>query len=158
MRLDAWRSALLMIRDHPLVGIGPGMWNRFISEYAGFYWNGPAEGSRIFVSGAHNLVLNQGAELGIAGLVGTVALAVVMFQQSIHLFRQEGQGPLAELALSFVALTLFLWIGTMAGGMSFGPVMLADGRYLLWMFLGVMAAWRKIQERPGPSVTPAGTH
>jgi O-antigen ligase len=67
-RLDIWRNSLRMFRDHPLTGVGLGMF-----PYYGAAYNFPVEhqvaryGKRLDL--AHNDLLHIAAELGIVGVL-----------------------------------------------------------------------------------------
>ncbi|MHB0877831.1 MAG: O-antigen ligase family protein [Anaerolineae bacterium] len=65
MRLQVWQSALNMVRDHPLLGVGL---DNFLYEYRTHYilpsaWHEPN------LSHPHNLVLDAWTRLGIGGVV-----------------------------------------------------------------------------------------
>lgn len=59
VRSQGWRVALSMLRDHPWLGVGPGMYPLRYADYS------PLEDS----SHAYNLVLHTSAELGVVGLI-----------------------------------------------------------------------------------------
>jgi O-antigen ligase len=64
MRVEGWRVAAAMMRDHPLFGVGPG---RYPEEYANYSTQqDPAH--------AYNTPLHVGAELGLVGLLAYAAL------------------------------------------------------------------------------------
>lgn len=62
-RLDTWRSAVEMARDHPATGVGPGLFGRTLRAY-----RDPELAQDKLVS-AHNLPLNVLAETGVPGLL-----------------------------------------------------------------------------------------
>jgi putative inorganic carbon (hco3(-)) transporter len=62
-RLDMYRSAVLITCDHPVTGVGAGMFGRAFREY-----RNPAIVQDKLAS-AHNLYLNTAAELGLPGMV-----------------------------------------------------------------------------------------
>ncbi len=66
IRSEGWRIAEAMMRDHPLVGVGPG---RFREESVHYVSSGT--GDRLH---AYNLVLHEGAELGYLGLAAYLAM------------------------------------------------------------------------------------
>lgn len=74
LRRDLWNSAVEIIVDHPVLGVGPGMFGRALRTY-----RDPAVADdRIATS--HNLYLNTTAEIGLIGLVVCVILAVLMLR------------------------------------------------------------------------------
>jgi O-antigen ligase len=72
-RLDGWRTAAWMLRQHPLTGAGPG---GFETEFVPAKLALLEDGVRFFASAvdvtfenAHNEILDVGAELGVPGLL-----------------------------------------------------------------------------------------
>ncbi len=72
-RIELWRSAASMTADHPLTGVGPDSYrigfashqtDRFVELF----------GANQLANGAHNLVANTAASLGLAGLAAFFAL------------------------------------------------------------------------------------
>lgn len=72
VRMDLWRSALEMLRDHPLTGIGPAAFGLELRLY-----RQPLLG-RDHVATAHNLYLNTAAEMGLPGILILVWLLVAL--------------------------------------------------------------------------------
>lgn len=68
VRLDLWRSALVMFRDHPLAGVGPDAFGPELRAY-----RQPLLACD-HVSTAHNLYLNTAAEMGLPGIVSLLWL------------------------------------------------------------------------------------
>lgn len=74
-RLVIWRVALEIAKDHPLVGIGPGMFQKHYLDYQTKFppypeWAAPQP---------HNLFLAFWLQTGLLGLIGFVWLLVVFF-------------------------------------------------------------------------------
>lgn len=63
VRLDLWHSALLMLRDRPLTGVGPYVYGTALRVYRDPLF------AREQLNTAHSLYLNVGAEMGIPGLL-----------------------------------------------------------------------------------------
>jgi|GEM_PF-486648 len=68
-RLDMWRSAIAMAADHPLTGVGPGLFGRAFRTY-----RDPTI-VQDKLAAAHNAYLNTAAETGLPGIVLSVGLA-----------------------------------------------------------------------------------
>lgn len=81
MRIDIWHSSVLMIRDHPIFGIGP---DQFLYQYAPRYIY-PQAWSERFTSHPHNLILDIWLRLGIMGLVVAVLYVIVLLRRARRL-------------------------------------------------------------------------
>jgi len=64
-RLNLWQSALVMWRDHPLLGVGP---DNFLYAYRSFYIM-PAAWQEPNLSHPHNFALDFATRLGVPGLL-----------------------------------------------------------------------------------------
>jgi O-antigen ligase len=97
-RLKLWRSSLRMIREHPLLGVGPG---NFLDAYRTRYVL-PAAWEEFNLGHAHNLLLDHWTRLGLLGLVAGLIVQVTFWRT---LWRRKGRSPLAlGLAGSMAAL------------------------------------------------------
>src|SRR5205814_1017845 len=105
-RLELWPRALQMIHDTPYTGVGlnlfPQIMNRF---YPGFVL-GPQPH-------AHNLLLQTGVDLGIAGLVALVWLIWAFLAGLGRAYSQTGDRWTKAMALAMTAgMVSFLCFGT----------------------------------------------
>lgn len=142
MRLDAWRSAVEMMRDHPATGIGPGLWRDYIPLYASVYTLVGVD--RAYIPSAHHIILQQGATTGVGGLVATLALALVMVWRGFALVRIEKDPRRRPFALGLLSSVIMFWVLSVTGGRSFDIESFADAGYFFWLFLGLIAAWDRI--------------
>lgn len=67
-RMDVWQAGLRMALAHPLLGVGPDNFRLLYAEYAEEVWREPD------LSHPHNLLLDTWLRVGLAGLVGYLAL------------------------------------------------------------------------------------
>jgi O-antigen ligase len=90
-RIHMWRSGLLMIRDHPLLGVGVKMPEEKFSRYR------VPEFPRDRVPHLHNDVLQIAAERGVIGLGAWLLLWIRFFTSLAHLRTARGPtSPFAE--------------------------------------------------------------
>ncbi|GAB4326694.1 MAG: hypothetical protein Kow00117_13950 [Phototrophicales bacterium] len=80
-RLDMYQSAIEMWIDHPITGVGPGVYGRALRQYR------TPEQARDKLASAHNAPLNTVAETGLLGLIITVWLGVLV----VHAWRKTWQ-------------------------------------------------------------------
>lgn len=141
-RLDMWEGALMLIRDHWLLGVGMGNHSE-LRNYNDL--------SRILTeSGAHNGYLQMLVELGV---VGTMVFLPILWMLWKNLSRAE-QPPRGKRMLpsDLVRLTGFLKLAFLA------PVVLALGGIEFtqplrdwWLVCGLGIVLRRWAERPTPT-------
>ena len=93
-RSELWQRAIYMMQDFPYTGIGLGTFSRVAPVMYPFFLIGPdAE-----VPHAHNLILQEGVNLGVPGLVALVGLLTVfsiIALQTVRLARNTSLEPLS---------------------------------------------------------------
>ncbi len=87
IRSEGWRVAAEMMRDHPLLGVGPG---RYRQEYPQYSTTGDS-------GHAYNIVLHEGAELGYLGLLAYLLMWARVLWRSL---RAAGRSPAGVAALA----------------------------------------------------------
>lgn len=95
LRSDIWQSTILMIRDHPWLGVGPGVYSYVFPKYA------LPDAFEKQVSYAHNIFLQIPAEFGLLGFVVFFTLLFRVFHMAYSLSRLGNpfyQGLFAGLA------------------------------------------------------------
>ncbi len=99
-RIAIYRNALQMIRQHPVMGVGA---NTFMKNYR-FYKEKPEYREVITADYcyAHNNFLHMAGELGLAGVAVFLWFLVVLFRESLRIYRRL-QDPLYKtLSLSLI--------------------------------------------------------
>ena len=95
-RLLLWLASLHMIRDHPLLGVGPDQFlyyysNRYTSHP---YWISTLNGHPTVVvrepdlSHPHNLLLDLWLSAGLLGLAGYIVVFVALLRRGVSLWRR----------------------------------------------------------------------
>ena len=144
-RIDAFKSGLKMVRDYPLLGIGPGMWPEFYPQYS----SDPVQffNPNYKIGSAHNFFIQYVAN---SGLLGFGALFLIILSLYKTLFRNykrlSGNWKDRTMLLAIIwSVTLFLFDGddsfyrlTVYGT----PIL--DRGVLFWSFLGQGMALDKI--------------
>jgi O-antigen ligase len=99
-RLEAWRSALVSIRAHPLAGTGAGSWGHqydAIQSAAGRPNENPTDGN------PHQEFLLWGVELGLSGIVLSVGILASIFQLSQRMHIAERRATQSALLATVIA-------------------------------------------------------
>lgn len=101
LRLTLWKAAIKVFSDHPLTGIGPGVF-RYVDQYYGSLWFGS---TYPFVRGlsAHNLFLHYLAE---SGIIGVLAMLSLFFNQFFHAAKAWSIALTTEKASQLTALVV----------------------------------------------------
>lgn len=124
-------AAALVMVDHPVVGVGPGMFPAYYEEYAqvvGLLIRNDAERQ------AHNLYLGLGAEVGIPGLIvfliiGFVTMRMLLRARRVSLVRRP---DLERLTTPFLLALLTYYVTGLFLHLSFGR--------FYWLMLAVAGA------------------
>lgn len=98
IRQDLWRSALAMVTDRPLTGVGPGLFGQAYRQYR------TTDDDNM--TGAHSLYLNILAELGVPGGIAS-AVTVLVFLRSLARKRTLKQDALIAALAGVAAHLLF---------------------------------------------------
>ncbi len=151
MRIEGYQAALSMIKDYPVFGIGPGMWDEYYPRYMKdpVVWMIRGIPAVAYISGSHNVFLQHGTISGIPGLISIIILAYMMMKNSILLFRSQQVGLIRVLSVTFISITVFFWVAASAGGGSFELSRTPEEHYWFWMFVGLIAAAMNIYKREG---------
>jgi putative inorganic carbon (HCO3(-)) transporter len=145
-RLALWRSTLDMIRDHPILGVGP---DNFLYAYRGRYllpeaWQEPS------LSHPHNVVLDFAARLGLLGLAAFVWMQVAFWKAALPLASRQsasgGQSASGDASYGDRALA----IGLMASMVDFLAHGLVDAAYfvvdLAFVFMLTLALIQRMRD------------
>jgi O-antigen ligase len=130
-RLNLWQSALLMIRDHPILGVGL---DNFLYQYRGRYML-PAAWAEPNLSHPHNVILDYATRLGLLGLTAGIWLQLTFWRTALPLRKLDD--PLNRaLAIGLMAsMADFL-----AHGMVDASYFVIDLAYVFFITLAVVQA------------------
>ncbi|GAC1511681.1 MAG: hypothetical protein NVS2B16_13450 [Chloroflexota bacterium] len=139
-RLDLWRSSVRMVRDHPLVGIGP---DNFLHYYAprtqlyiqcdhGLGYMEPGASQEPCLSHPHNELLDFYLSTGLAGLVAFIWLLVVFWRLSI----QSLLGTLPPSERILLAGVMAAMLASNIHGLVDNSYFLVDLSILFWSLVG----------------------
>lgn len=146
-RLDAWGAALKMIRDHPLLGIGPNMWTRYYPRYSdhpALYFRRDYQ-----LREAHSRYLGWAVEGGLGTLAVFVALVVIPMRNAFVVARKSQHRLMANLSVGLL-WGLAVWaLKSLSGGTSyhltnFGTPIIDDG-LLFWIAVGLGFALSEVE-------------
>jgi len=138
-------AALLVFIDHPVVGVGPGMFRYYYQDYAEYV------GLRVLATDrqAHNLYLGLAAETGALGIICFLLVVYVMLRD-LHRTRKRWERTRPELANMATAFMLAI-ITYLATGLFLHFAFIR----FFWIIMALGAAASAIataQEEQAPSV------
>ena len=132
-RLNLWQSALLMIREHPILGVGL---DNFLYQYRGRYLF-PAAWAEPNLSHPHNVILDYATRMGLLGLTAGVWLQLTFWRAALPLRKLDD--PLNRaLAIGLMASMADF----VAHGMVDASYFVIDLAYVFFITLAVVQALR----------------
>lgn len=137
-RLDMWQGALQIASDHPVLGVGPGLYGRAFRTYRS------TEYVQDKLASAHNVYLNTLAETGIVGLIAAAAVGVAFLRAWWQNWRQACGGRKIRLEGVFAAL-VGVGIHSMVDTFTITPIVL---------LIVLLAAYAVMKPREGFEVIP----
>jgi putative inorganic carbon (HCO3(-)) transporter len=103
-RLIAWEGGVGMIKDHPLVGVGYGLFSTTVPFYA-----------PIYQIDAHNTYLIIAAELGLPALILFLLILTIIFKNCWYVYCRAKDKFIKSFALGFMAGIVGLLVCNMFG-------------------------------------------
>lgn len=124
-RIYVWEADKKMIMDHPIIGVGPGLWGK---KYAEQY---QLKQETQNLGHSHNNLLQIASESGILGLIGFLGFSVFVICKSlIHYVRSRNPYDLSILVGFISYLFLFGSVDYTWGNSS--------GIRIFWIVMGIM--------------------
>lgn len=134
-RIEIWKSALAMLRDHPVFGVGI---DQFLNQFQARYIT-KSLANESYTSHPHNLILDYWLSLGIMGVIILVWLLWRYFREALNLVRRvslrAGSDPVRRaLALGLLASM----VDFLVHGMVDNSYFLADLSMIFWLSCGLL--------------------
>lgn len=132
-RLMIWQSAILILKEHWLLGMGPGLFQKYYLAYQQYFSVPYLEWA---VPQPHNLFLAWWLQAGLAGFIGFIWLVVFFFRRALRLLLEIKSLP--TLLLSAVMVYFLIH------GLADATFWKNDLALIFWLivFLGSTAARR----------------
>lgn len=131
-RTDIWKQTILMIEDHPLLGVGMG---NFRTEYFNYYRNGWERGFFGYLSHAHNFILTMIAEIGILGIFFIVAIYYIPMRACVRSMKASRNLKEKAIVRAITAIFIAYYANSIfeGGGILLEARMYAD--IIFWILL-----------------------
>ncbi len=114
MRIEAWRSALMMMKDHPFAGIGLGMWDKYYYLYGKAFKD--SESAVVYPASPHHSFLYYGASCGIFALAAFIFLYAVILKSGFIAYRRFSNESAKDMIRSMIWSLLSFMIYGLIGG------------------------------------------
>ena len=134
VRLDVWQSAIHMLRDHPIRGVG-------LDNFLYYYQHGyrlPSAWEDPNLSHPHNILLDFWLSLGLPGFLLLIALFARIGQELIRGWRESS----GEVRGIYVGIAGAL-VDTVAHGMVDNSYFLPDLAVLFWLMFAIVTVLRR---------------
>jgi len=144
-RFEIWSRALYGLQDFSFTGMGMGTFRRVAPVLYPFFMISPDKD----VAHAHNLFLQTGLDLGIPGLIATLALWIGAFAMLLIVYNRSSEKKVA-FGMSARPLALGLAGGLLAHGvygLTDAVALGAKPGFLWWYLLALIAGLYKIVEK-----------
>jgi O-antigen ligase len=128
-RVQLWQSAIAMIREHPLLGVGL---DNFLYQYRTRYIL-PTAFAEAGLSHPHNILLDFWTRLGLLGLVLLAMLLLVFWRRGLLLYRRLADDNSRALVLGLMASML----AALAHGLIDNSFFLVDLAFVLMLTLAI---------------------
>ncbi len=144
-----------VVQDRPLFGVGFGHWADAQEEFQ----KDPGSLAALTTSalGEHNLFLNMVAETGLLGLAGTILLFVLLFRQSLQLYRKLPETAAGMLSRSFVVLFWVIMVNFLTDAMFRDTLWDVFANAIFWSIAALIVAYNRLLE-PCPLDLPLAGH
>ncbi len=155
-RVLLWKSALLIIRDHPFLGTGLGSFTYLYNpaspdSYALKALDGQPfpQGYNPLLSHPHNMILDFWISTGVLGVVALIWIFGVFVRTAIRTYRLSAplrQGDLLQRLVLGIAGSMLVGV---VHGMVDNSYFLPDLAMMFWFFIGILLVIRSLarQER-----------
>lgn len=113
-RIALWKEAVDMIKDHPIFGIGPGMWSYYTYEYGErtyYYYAHLQEWLMASSCDPHNMYLKICVEYGIVAVVLFISVIVCIIDKALKLLKKSSDYLSRRILIGMFSL-LVSWLVT----------------------------------------------
>jgi O-antigen ligase len=109
IRLELWKGAAMLIRDHPLVGVESNL--LFKNYFAAYIGQGRLDPVVLTMPHLHNEVLQALATGGIVGLLAWLGVMLAPLLYFVRVLRRGGAPPFAPALAGLLVVTSYLCFG-----------------------------------------------
>jgi O-antigen ligase len=138
-RLRVWESAIQMIRERPLTGLGL---DQFLYAFQGRYMM-PDAWQEPYLSHPHNLILDFWTRLGILGAALLLWTQIAFWRAALALYR-AGREPLPR---ALVIGVMGCMVNTLAHGLVDNSIFVQDLIYAYMLLLGIIGQLKQTNFR-----------
>lgn len=128
-RIYVWKADKQMILDHPIIGVGPGLWGK---KYAEQY---QLKQEMQNLGHSHNNMLQIASESGILGLIGFLGFSIFTIYKSVKNYIMSANPYDLSIIVGFISYLFFFGSVDYTWGNS-------SGIRMFWIVMGIMLQLR----------------
>lgn len=138
--LRGWRAGLGIFKDHPLTGVGVGMFPEHYHKYERLvYCSHPLYKDELVpMASAHHILFNYLSETGLIGAIPAIVILFIILKKAIFVLRKSSY----DLLVTALCTSFFLFlIKGFTSGSTFGDCLEASiESQTLWIIIGLIMA------------------
>ena len=150
-RWEGAKAALGMVKDHPLFGIGVGMWEDYVPYYAkmqnvvtGTGWGGEYEYGLGYIVDAHSLQLQVVADYGIPAFIAWISLLIMLFKEGFYILSKSKDQFRYHIALGVVASLITFVVISIFGG--FDLRLFLGAHFMFWIVAAIIVKLKVLEQ------------
>lgn len=150
-RWEGAKAALGMVKDHPLLGIGVGMWKDYVPYYAkmqnvvmGIGWGGEYEYGRGYIEDAHSLQLQVAADSGIPAFIVWISLLIILFREGFYVLSKSKDQFHYHIALGVVLSLITFVVISIFGGLDLR--LFLGAHFMFWIIVAIIVKLKVLEQ------------
>jgi O-antigen ligase len=149
-RWEGVKAALGMVKDHPLLGIGVGMWKDYVPYYAkmqnvvtGIEWDGEYNYGLGYIEDAHSLQLQVAADSGIPAFIAWMSLLIMLFREGFYVLSKSSDQFRYHIALGAVSSLITFVVISIFGGLDLR--LFLGAHFMFWIIVAIIVKLKTLE-------------
>jgi putative inorganic carbon (HCO3(-)) transporter len=150
-RWEGAKAALGMVKDHPLLGIGAGMWKDYVPYYAkiqnvvtGVEWGGGYIYGLGYIEDAHSLHLQVAADSGIPAFIAWISLLIMLFREGFYVLSKSKDQFRYHIALGVVSGLITFVVISIFGGLDLR--LFLGAHFMFWIIVAIIVKLKVLEQ------------
>ncbi len=145
-RINGWEAAFKMIRDYPVLGIGIGLWDEYVSDYGVLQPVISEEGTTLgYIVDPHNYYLEVAVYSGVVAFVFFLGLLGIILREGFYVLKKTRDAFRYHTALGAISALVGMLTYFMFGGKFSEGTFLGVG-FIFWSIVGIILKVKKLED------------